>query len=89
MSTKYNVKVVANSVAATAAVFYAACIMLLWIAPNAAIVFFNALMHGVDVTGLIKADLGIAQALTSIITGTLTAWVTGWLFATVYNKFAK
>jgi len=83
---KLDEKSVANALAIITAITYIICIVLLWITPNLAINLGNYFMHGIDITSII-ANRGIGYSLMSLVLGTVSAWIFGYLFALFYNKF--
>ena len=85
MGHKLNAIKVANSLAVTTAVVYLVCIVAVWLAPGITTTIGNYLLHGVDVSRLVGART-FSYSLTSLIIGTIAGWLTGALFATVYNK---
>ena len=85
MEHKLNAIKVANSLAVTTAVVYLVCIVAVWLAPEITTTIGNYLLHGVDVSRLVEART-FSYSLTSLIIGTIAGWLTGALFATVYNK---
>lgn len=86
MAEKLNVVKVANSLAITTAVVYIICIVAVWVAPEITTTIGNYLLHGVDISRLVAARTFV-YSLTSLILGTIAGWLTGALFAFVYNKF--
>ena len=82
---KLNVLKVANTLAITTAVFYLVCIIAVWIAPEITTTIGSYLLHGVDISRLVIART-FSFSLISLITGTIAVWLTGALFAYVYNK---
>ena len=85
MGHKLNAIKVANSLAVTTAVVYLVCIVAVWLAPEITTTIGNYLLHGVDVSRLVEART-FSYSLISLIIGTIVGWLTGALFATVYNK---
>ncbi len=86
MNNKLNVVRVANSLAVTTAIIYLICIIAVWIAPGFIMTIGNYLLHGVDINRLVVART-FSFSLISLIIGTIAGWLTGALFAVVYNKF--
>ena len=85
MGHKLNAIKVANSLAVTTAIVYLVCIIAVWITPEITTTIGNYLLHGVDVSRLVEART-FSYSLISLIIGTIVGWLTGALFATVYNK---
>ena len=84
---KLNVLKVANTLAITTAVFYLVCIIAVLVTPNLTTAIGSYLLHGIDISKLIVAR-SISYSAISLIVGTAAGWLTGSLFAWVYNKIA-
>ena len=88
MGEKLSAKRVSLSLAITSGVFSTACALLIAIAPQFMIKFFGAIFHGIDISQ-IERTMTLSGAITGIIAAIIVALITGWLFAVIYNKFAK
>lgn len=78
------------AVAAACTIAYVGCVFVMMTVPQeTAIKFFNSLMHGVDVTTIMRWDMPIWET----VLGTIETFVFGWLFgaliACCYNCCAK
>ena len=72
--------------ALTAAWFYVGCVLALTAAPHAiAIIFFNSLLHGVDVTSILRTSMSIPEMIFGFITTFILAWFAGAMVAVFYN----
>ena len=70
----------------TATVFYIGCVITLAATPHdKAIIFFNSLLHGVDVTSILKTSMPVSQMIFGIITTFILAWFAGAMTAVFYN----
>ena len=70
----------------TATVFYIGCVITLAATPHAkAIIFFNSLLHGVDVTSILKTSMPVSQMIFGIITTFILAWFAGAMIAVFYS----
>ena len=85
MKHKINIIKVGNSLAVTTAVIYFICIIAVWVAPVFTIAIGNYLLHGVDITKLVT-ERSFVFSVISLVIGTVMAWLTGALFAIIYNK---
>jgi len=85
MAKDLNVVRVANTVAATTGVIYLVCILAVWISPAFTTAIGNYLLHGIDISKLVVART-FNYSLVTLIMGTIAGWLTGALFALVYNK---
>lgn len=82
-----NEKTVALSLSAASAVLSILCAAILLAFPWS-MKFFASIFHGIDITQIavpITAE-GVVTGLVAII---IAAFVTGWLFAMIYNYFSK
>lgn len=82
---KLEIVKVANALAITTAVFYLVCIIAVWVAPGITTTVGSYLLHGVDISRFVVAGT-INFSSISLIIGTIAGWITGALFAYVYNK---
>ena len=71
-------------------VFYFGCAVLMTILDeDGTIWFFNSILHGFDVTSILRMDVPLTDALVGgILTGFLAGF-SGWLVAVVYNKLSQ
>ena len=88
MVEKLNAKVVSLSLATVSAILSLLCAFLIALAPVAAVKFFGSIFHGMDVTR-IAAPITLSGVITGLIAVVIVALITGWLFAVIYNYFAK
>ncbi len=62
------------------ALAYLGCVFVMLTVPNeAAIRFFNSILHGVDVTTIMRWDM----PWTEVLVGVLKVFILGWLFGAV------
>lgn len=76
--------------AAASAIVYLGCVFVMLTVPKqTAIRFFNSLMHGVDVTPIMRWDMPFWETAL----GTVEIFILGWLFGAIiagcYNAFEK
>lgn len=70
----------------TLALLYAACIVLMLTVPQELTVqFFNSLLHGWDVSPLMRWDVPWWEALLGIVETFILGWLFGALFSAFYN----
>lgn len=87
---KINEKAIAHSLATVSALYYAVCVVLVFVAPD---LYKNVVIswaHGVDIARVWRdtsPDSG--TLLVGFITFTAAAWLTGYIFAYIYNFFIK
>ena len=87
---RINVKKFGFAMGLTGALLYAGCMaVMLTAGREGTIMFFNSLIHGLDVTGIIRMDVPIWEALIGIVQTFIIAWLTGALIAAFYNAQLK
>ncbi len=73
-----------------AILFYFGCILLLAIAgSDGTAFFFNTLLHGLDVSSIMRPDVPWWEALIGIAETYLLAWIAGAGIASIYNYSVK
>lgn len=71
---------------ATGLVFYLGCMLTMATVPHeAAVIFFNSLLHGIDVEPILKTSVPPAQVVLGLVTTFILAWFAGVLIAGIYN----
>lgn len=71
---------------AVCAALYVGCMLTMRILPEDTLIrFFNALLHGLDVTPIMRHDVPLTDAIIGIVAWFLIGGVLGALFAAVYN----
>lgn len=72
---------------ATIAIIYIGCIIVTsFISPAASAVFFNNLIHSVDVSAIIrKTPMPFSEALIGVVEWFIIGWLTGASIAGIYN----
>ena len=74
----------------TAVILYLGCILLMFVAGREGTVkFFNSLLHGVEVSSIIRMDVPVAEALMGIVQIFILGWLTGACIAAFYNVTIK
>lgn len=72
--------------ALTGVVFYIGCILTMaTVARDQSITFFNSLLHGLDVTPVLRESVPPGEAILGIISTFVLGWLAGALIAGVYN----
>lgn len=85
---KLNEKALANASAVLVAIVYVVCALFVAVLPDLSRAVAGSWFHGIDLesiwTGTPRGNfvLGLATAV-------VLSWLAGWVFARVYNKFAK
>lgn len=72
------------------ALLYLGCVFVMATAGEAAsIAFFNSLLHGIDVTAIMRDDMPLWEALIGFAETFVLGWLVGASVAAIYNASAK
>ena len=75
---------------ATGVVFYLGCIITMGTVSHAkAIVFFNSLLHGLDVAPILRENVPLGEVLLGIVATFVLGWFAGAMVAAFYNWGAR
>ena len=85
-----NVKKFGFAVGATGALLYLGCMLVMFVigSDNAAR-FFNTLLHGLDVSGIIRMNMPFWEAVIGIVETFILGWLTGACIAAIYNATVR
>ena len=86
---KLNEKAFANALAILTAAFYVIFYLLSLIAPRAFEFLFNAQFLGADVASLLPAKISFGSFLGILVVFVVIAWIMGYVWAWLYNRFIK
>ncbi len=90
MNTGINVKKFGLACGITGALLYSGCILLmLTVGRDGTIAFFNSLLHGIDVSSVIRMNIPLREALMGIVETFILGWLTGACVAAIYNSSIK
>jgi hypothetical protein len=71
---------------ATFALLYLGCAFVMWSSgAETTILFFNSLLHGLDVRPIIRMDVPLWEVLVGIVEIFIVGWLTGAAIAGIYN----
>lgn len=85
-----NVKKFGFAVGTTGALLYLGCVLVMFIAGHDGTVrLFNSLLHGLDITNIIRMDMPIWEAVIGIIQTFVLGWLVGACVAAFYNATVK
>jgi hypothetical protein len=71
---------------ATAALLYLGCVLVMSTVPlETQVLFFNSLMHGVDVTPILRSNMPVWEMAIGLVETFVLAWLVGASIASVYN----
>lgn len=83
---RINVKKLGFSFGITASILYLGCMIVMMTAgKEGTISFFNSLLHGLDVSNIIRMDVPILEALLGIVQTFILGWLIGACIAAFYN----
>ncbi|HQU92013.1 MAG TPA: DUF5676 family membrane protein [Pyrinomonadaceae bacterium] len=83
---KIDVKRFGFAVGSTVALLYLGCVVVLMVAGHeTAVRFGNSLLHGLDISGIIRTDVPLLEALFGLIETFVIAWLSGASIASIYN----
>jgi hypothetical protein len=70
----------------TAALLYLGCVFVMWsVGKETSVLFFNSLLHGIDVTSIIRTDMPWWEMAMGLVEIFILGWLTGATIAAVYN----
>lgn len=84
---KLNEMAVAHASGILGAIFFLACYILVIFAPEVYRVTAQSWVHGVDLSLIWRPRAG--NFILGLLTFSLVSWVSGWVFAWLYNKLIK
>ena len=85
-----NVKKFGFAIGFTGVLCYLGCMIVMWTAgQEGTIKFFNSLIHGLDVTSIIRMDMPISEALIGIVQTFIIGWIFGACISAIYNAQLK
>lgn len=74
----------------TAALLYLGCVFVMLTVPRETVIrFFNSLLHGWDVTPIMRWDMPWWEALLGVMETFILAWLVGAAVAALYNLGAS
>lgn len=83
---RISIRKMGFSVALTGTILYLACIILMLTAgQEGTITFFNSLLHGIDVSSVIRMDVPLLETLIGIVQTFVIGWFIGASIAVFYN----
>ena len=86
---RISVKGVSCALASCCAVLYVSCVFIMLTVPKEAVVrFFNSILHGWDVSSIMRWDMPWWEAALGALEMFILGWLIGALFAVVYNLCA-
>ena len=87
---KLNVKKLGFALGLTGAIIYLGCVLVMATAgKEGSILFFNSLLHGLDVTTIMRMNVSVLEALLGIIQTFILGFIVGAFIAAFYNAQIK
>jgi hypothetical protein len=81
-----NVKRFGMAWGVTFAILYLGCVLVMYaIGREGTILFFNSLLHGIDVTSIIKIQMPWWEMGMGFVEVFIVGWLTGATIASIYN----
>ena len=85
-----NVKKFGFAVGSTGAILYLGCMLVMFLAGREGTIrFFNSLLHGLDVSSVIRIDMPLWEAVIGIIETFILGWLVGACVAAIYNATVR
>lgn len=90
MRTIINVKKFGLAVGLTGALLYLGCaVVMATVGYDGTVKFFNSLLHGLDVSSIVRTDVPLWEAGVGIIETFILGWLIGACIAAIYNSTIK
>jgi len=87
---KLNKKAIANSLAFTTGILYLILYILALVAPPIFNFIFDSQFLGANISSLIsESQLSFGTFIITLIVVVITAWIAGYIWGALYNKFNK
>lgn len=83
---KLNVNKLGLATGLTGALLYLGCIVVMFtVGRDGSVKFFNSLLHGLDVSSIIRMDIPLWEACLGIVQTFVLGWLIGACIASLYN----
>ena len=86
---KHNVNTTANAAAVTVAVLYVICRLAVSLFPGLSMTVAQSWFHGIELGQISDWNLSVESFILGLFSTTAAAWITGYLFASLYNRLLK
>ncbi|MCB0536751.1 MAG: hypothetical protein KDE33_04410 [Bacteroidetes bacterium] len=85
-----NIKKLGMATGLTGALLYLGCMVVMFtVGREGSVKFFNSLLHGLDVSTIIRMDIPLWEAGLGIIQTFILGWLIGACIASIYNSQIK
>ena len=86
MTTTFNIKKMGLAFGLTGALLYLGCMLVMAsVGHSGTVKFFNSLLHGVDVSSIIRKNIPLWEAGVGIVEIFILSWLVGVCIAGIYN----
>lgn len=89
MANKLSTKTTALALAATSAVAYVVCVLLILLLGSTGVSLFAKMFHGIDITKIATTSISLTDTIIGFVVLVVSALLVGALFAKLYNIFEK
>ncbi|MCJ8164211.1 DUF5676 family membrane protein [Pontibacter sp. E15-1] len=90
MHTSINIRKFGFAVGLTGALLYLGCILVMATAgPGGTVQFFNSLLHGLDVSAILRMDVPLWEAGIGLVETFVLGWLIGACIAGIYSVSVK
>ncbi len=87
---RINIKKYGLAFGLTGALLYFGCvIVMLLLGHDSTVLFFNSLLHGIDVSSIIRMNISPVEALIGLVETFILGWLVGACVAAIYNVSFK
>lgn len=86
---KHDPTSTANALAVTSAILYVFCRIAVSLFPDLSMSIAKSWFHGLEISQVTGWSLTFSSFVLGLVSLTIAAWLTGYLFAKVYNYFSK
>jgi len=81
-----NIRKLGLAFGITGALLYFGCaIVMLTMGHDSTVKFFNTLLHGLDVSSIIRMNISLVEELLGLVQTFIISWLTGACIASIYN----
>ncbi len=85
-----NVKKFGFAVGSTGALLYVGCMFVMFtVGRDGLLLFFNSLLHGLDISSIVRMNIPIWEALIGLVETFILGWLIGASIAAIYNATIK
>ncbi|MBK5272076.1 MAG: hypothetical protein JJE22_13780 [Bacteroidia bacterium] len=90
MNTTINAKKFGFAVGLTMALLYLGCaVVMATVGHDGTVKFFNSLLHGLDVSTIVRMEVSLGEAAVGIVETFVLGWLIGACIAGFYNAVLK